>query len=110
MRPGDGQIVINGRQPANYFSVKSWCEEMLLALVAAQLDGKFDITIVTHGGGVHGQSGAARLGIGRALVNYDPALPPLLRRRGQLTRDPRAKERKKYGQKGARKKFQWTKR
>ncbi len=74
------------------------------------LEGKFDITIVTHGGGVHAQSGASRLGIARALISYDPALRLLLRRSGLLTRDPRAKERKKYGQKGARKKFQWTKR
>ena len=74
------------------------------------LEGKFDVKVLTEGGGIHGQAGAVRLGIARALLAYNAELRPNLRRQGFLTRDPRAKERKKYGQKGARKKFQWTKR
>jgi small subunit ribosomal protein S9 len=109
IRPGEGRIVVHGKQPEKYFPVASWRQEMRQALVAAQLEGKFDITVAAHGGGVHGQAAAARHGIARCLVSYDPALRPLLRDRGLLTRDARAKERKKYGQKGARKKFQWTK-
>jgi small subunit ribosomal protein S9 len=72
--------------------------------------GKFDILINAHGGGIRGQAGAARLGIARALVSFNPDLRSRLRQGGLLTRDPRAKERKKYGQKGARKRFQFSKR
>ncbi|MDD3087671.1 MAG: 30S ribosomal protein S9, partial [Candidatus Omnitrophica bacterium] len=71
---------------------------------------KYDVVANISGGGLTGQAGALRLGISRALLTIDPAFKDLLRKQGYLTRDPRAKERKKYGQKGARKRFQWTKR
>ncbi|MBM3244084.1 MAG: 30S ribosomal protein S9, partial [Candidatus Omnitrophica bacterium] len=71
---------------------------------------KYDIIANISGGGLTGQAGALRLGISRALISIDPNFKDLLRKQGYLTRDPRAKERKKYGQKGARKRFQWTKR
>jgi small subunit ribosomal protein S9 len=79
-------------------------------LVETEHQGRFNILINAFGGGVHGQAGAARLGIARALVTFNPELRPRLRQGGFLTRDPRAKERKKYGQKGARKRFQFSKR
>jgi small subunit ribosomal protein S9 len=72
--------------------------------------GKFDVSVNTQGGGVHGQAGATKLGIARALLHYNPEWRAVLRQNGLLTRDPRAKERKKYGQKGARKRFQFSKR
>jgi small subunit ribosomal protein S9 len=74
------------------------------------LAGKFDIFVNARGGGIHGQAGATKLGIARALIVFNPELRPRLRQGGFLTRDPRAKERKKYGQKGARKRFQFSKR
>jgi small subunit ribosomal protein S9 len=75
-----------------------------------ELLGKFDVAINVCGGGSSGQAGAARHGIARALLRFNPELRPALKRQGFLTRDPRAKERKKYGQKGARKRFQFSKR
>jgi small subunit ribosomal protein S9 len=110
LRTGEGRIVVNNQPWEKYFPVKTWRAEIKQPLVSAQLEGKFDINVLSEGGGIHGQAGAARLGIARALLAYNSELRPLLRREGFLTRDPRAKERKKYGQKGARKKFQWTKR
>ncbi len=110
MRLGHGRIIVNRKPAEEYFPVETWCREMRRPLVAADLENTFDITIVARGGGAHGQSGAASLGIAGALTSYDPGLRPTLRHQGLLTRDSRAKERKKYGQKGARKKFQWTKR
>ena len=79
-------------------------------LAAAEMTDKFDIVILTDGGGVAGQAGAIRLGIARALVEFNTELRPRLKKAGLLTRDPRKHERKKYGQKGARKRFQFSKR
>ena len=110
MRPGEGKMVVN-RQPFNeYFPSEALRAEVQQPLVATELNGKFDILVVAAGGGIHGQAGAAKLGIARALVRFNPELRSKLRQGGFLTRDPRAKERKKYGQKGARKRFQFSKR
>lgn len=80
------------------------------ALLAAEMADKFDVIILADGGGMAGQAGAARLGIARALIEFNSELRPKLKQMGLLTRDPRAHERKKYGQKGARKRFQFSKR
>ncbi len=110
LRPGEGRIVINRRPLEAYFPSPSLRLEVQQPLAATETAGKFDILILARGGGVHGQAGASRLGIARALLAFNPELRPKLRQGGFLTRDPRAKERKKYGQKGARKRFQFSKR
>jgi small subunit ribosomal protein S9 len=110
LRPGEGKIVVN-HQPFNtYFPSEALRAEVQFPLVHTELTGKFDILVNAAGGGIHGQAGAAQLGIARALVVFNGELRPRLRQGGFLTRDPRAKERKKYGQKGARKRFQFSKR
>ncbi len=99
------------RRPYNaYFPTEAMRVEVREPLMVTELSSKFDIVIDAYGGGIHGQAGASRLGIARALVALNPELRPRLRQGGFLTRDPRAKERKKYGQKGARKRFQFSKR
>ena len=103
-------MVVNRRPLENYFPSEALRSEIQQPLVAAELAGKFDIAVNAFGGGVHGQAGATKLGIARALVIFNPDLRGRLRQGGFLTRDPRAKERKKYGQKGARKRFQYSKR
>ncbi len=110
LRPGDGKFMVNDQPFEAYFPTQALRAEVQQPLVATETSGKFDLIVNTTGGGIHGQAGAARLGIARALVHFNPELRPRLRQAGFLTRDPRAKERKKYGQKGARKQFQWTKR
>jgi small subunit ribosomal protein S9 len=110
LRPGEGKVVVNGRPFDQYFPSEALRTEVQQPLVETESAGKFDILINACGGGIHGQVGAARLGIARALVVFNPELRPRLRQAGFLTRDPRAKERKKYGQKGARKRFQYSKR
>ncbi len=107
---GKGKIVINGRDIEKYFSTIDNRMQVKKALVVTELQGKVDILAKTDGGGVGGQAGAVSLGISRCLVEWNPQLRALLRREDLLTRDPRAKERKKYGRKGARRSFQWTKR
>ena len=107
---GKGKIVINGRDIEKYFSTIDHRMQVKKALVVTELQGKVDILANTDGGGVGGQAGAVSLGISRCLVEWNPQLRTLLRREDLLTRDPRAKERKKYGRKGARRRFQWTKR
>jgi small subunit ribosomal protein S9 len=110
LRAGEGKMLVN-RQALNvYFPSEALRAEVQQPLAATELVGKFDISVNASGGGVHGQAGAARLGIARALVLFNPELRARLRQAGFLTRDPRAKERKKYGQKGARKRFQFSKR
>jgi len=107
---GSGQITVNGRPWENYFLRET---DRLLIKQPLELTStlnKYDVISNIRGGGLSGQAGALRLGIARILVDIDPAYKDLLRKNGFLTRDPRAKERKKYGQKGARKRFQWTKR
>lgn len=110
LRPGEGKIVINRRPLESYVPSEALRVELRQPFAATETAGKFDALILLHGGGLHGQVGAARMGIARALVVFNPELRSPLRKGGFLTRDPRGKERKKYGQKGARKKFQFSKR
>ncbi len=110
IRPGKGEYVVNGQGLLDYFrraTLKTVIEEPLEEL---ELMGKFDVEATLKGGGLSGQAGALRLGISRALILYDEELRPGLRKSGFLTRDARIKERKKYGQPGARKRFQFSKR
>lgn len=107
---GSGQITVNNRPCDSYFPREALRFAVRQPLLVTQHLGKCDIRANVDGGGLSGQAGAVCLGIARALLLWDPALRPTLRGAGLLTRDPRAKERKKYGQKGARKRFQWTKR
>jgi len=110
LRPGEGKMLVNRQALDVYFPSEALRAEVQQPLAATELVGKFDILVNANGGGIHGQAGAARLGIARALVLFNPELRARLRQAGFLTRDPRAKERKKYGQKGARKRFQFSKR
>ncbi len=110
LRPGDGKLTVNRRTFDSYFPSEALRAEIQQPLVSTELAGKFDILVNAAGGGVHGQAGATKLGIARALIVFNSELRPRLRQGGFLTRDPRAKERKKYGQKGARKRFQFSKR
>jgi small subunit ribosomal protein S9 len=110
LRPGEGKVVVNDQAFNEYFPAEALRAEVQLPLVLTELLGKFDVLVNAAGGGIHGQAGAAKLGIARALIIFNPELRPRLRQGGFLTRDPRAKERKKYGQKGARKRFQFSKR
>ncbi|MCM8809341.1 MAG: 30S ribosomal protein S9 [Candidatus Omnitrophica bacterium] len=110
MKEGEGKILINKKTLEQYFPLFYQQENAIKPLIVTDLKGKFDFEIKAEGGGITGHVDAIKLGIARALVKYDPSLTPKLKEYGLLTRDPRMKERKKYGQKGARKKFQWTKR
>jgi len=110
LRPGKGEIQVNKRAFENYFPTESSRAMVRQPLAAAEMVDKFDILILADGGGVAGQAGAARLGIARALVEFNVELRSRLKKLGLLTRDPRKHERKKYGQKGARKRFQFSKR
>lgn len=110
LRPGDGKIGVNDRPFESYFPTEALRAEVREPLVVTENLGNFDLSVNAAGGGIHGQAGAIRLGVARALLAFNPELRSKLRQGGFLTRDPRAKERKKYGQKGARKQFQWTKR
>lgn len=110
LRPGEGKVVVNHRAFEHYFPSLALRNEVQQPLVTTENAGKFDVLVLAHGGGIHGQAGAVSLGIARALIGFNPELRPKLRQGGFLTRDPRAKERKKYGQKGARRRFQFSKR
>ncbi len=110
LRPGKGQITINHRPFENYFVNESARAYVKQPLLAAELADRFDIMILANGGGITGQAGAARLGIARALIEFNSELRGKLKQLGFLTRDARQHERKKYGQKGARKRFQFSKR
>ena len=110
LRPGKGEIKVNGRAFENFFPTESARATVRQPLAATETVDKFDLLILASGGGVAGQAGAARLGIARALVEFNAELRGRLKKLGFLTRDPRAHERKKYGQKGARKRFQFSKR
>lgn len=108
--PGSGEIKINKKPAKDYFSRET--SEMIVRqpLVAANLQDKLDVFATVSGGGLNGQAGAVRHGIARALQEYDEDLRPTLKKAGLLTRDSRKKERKKPGQPGARKRFQFSKR
>ena len=110
LRPGKGDITVNGRPFENYFPTEASRVPVRQALLATEMADKFDVLVLAHGGGVNGQSDAIRLGLSRALVEFNAELRPRLKKLGYLTRDPRTHERKKYGQKGARKRFQFSKR
>jgi len=108
--PGKGNILVNEKPCEKYFIRETDRIIIKQPLQMTNTLEKYDITANIKGGGLAGQAGAFRLGIARALVLADPGLRDLLRKNGFLTRNPRMKERKKYGQKGARRRFQWTKR
>ncbi len=110
LRPGEGKIVINRRPMENYFPSEAPRTMVRQPLLATETADKFDILITAAGGGPTGQAGAIRLGIARALCEFNAELRGKLKSLGFLTRDPREHERKKYGQKGARKRFQFSKR
>lgn len=110
MRPGQGEITINNRKAEDYITRESGRELIKQPLEVTDTMGKFNITVNVRGGGVLGQAGAIRHGISRALVNMNPEYRLPLKKAELLTRDPRMKERKKYGQPGARARFQYSKR
>ena len=110
LRPGNGAISINRRSFDQFFPTESLRTQIRRPLVLTETAEKFDILATVEGGGVSGQAGAVRLGIARALVEYNLELRKRLKDEGMLTRDARAKERKKYGMAGARKRFQFSKR
>ncbi len=110
LRPGTGAISVNARAFDQFFTTEALRTQIKLPLVLTETTDKFDILATVAGGGVSGQAGAVRLGIARALVEYNLELRKRLKSEGLLTRDARAKERKKYGMAGARKRFQFSKR
>jgi small subunit ribosomal protein S9 len=110
LRPGTGTISVNHREFENYFPTGVLRTEIREPLVLTETADKFDILATVAGGGIAGQAGAVRLGISRALCRYNLELRGALKKEGLLTRDARAKERKKYGLAGARKRFQFSKR
>jgi small subunit ribosomal protein S9 len=110
MKLGTGQILVNGRTLEEYFPRETLQLQARQPLEAANVSGTFDVHATLTGGGIAGQAGALRHGIARALEKTDGTLRPVLKRNGFLTRDARKKERKKYGQRGARARFQFSKR
>ncbi len=108
--PGSGKITINNRELNDYFSREPDRKAIFAPLEASSVAGKLDIWVNCEGGGTTGQSGAIVMGLARAIVKYDPTTETALRNGGFLTRDSRMKERKKYGQRGARRRFQFSKR
>ncbi len=107
---GSGKIVVNGRPLENYFTVEDLRAAVVQPLARTDAATKYDVRVSVTGGGPSGQAGAVRHGIARALIRADLNYRPVLKAEGFLTRDPRMKERKKYGQPGARKRFQYSKR
>ena len=110
LAPGNGPITVNKRSIDEYFGLETLKVIVRQPLVATDTDGKFDILVNVKGGGYTGQAGAIRHGIARALLEADPEFRPVLKKAGFLTRDPRMKERKKYGLKAARRAPQFSKR
>jgi len=108
--PGTGKVMINGRDIEDYFGRAVLRTIVLQPLVLTNMEGKYDVVATVHGGGSSGQAGAIRHGIARALLEIDPELRSQLKKSGYLTRDPRMKERRKYGLKKARKAPQFSKR
>jgi small subunit ribosomal protein S9 len=108
--PGEGEIVINGRSLDEHFGNAVNEAEVRMPFRVTGTEGRFNVMVKVEGGGVTGQAGAIRHGIARALLEFDIELRDRLKSAGLLTRDPRQKERKKYGQKGARARFQFSKR
>jgi small subunit ribosomal protein S9 len=110
LRPGSGAITVNHRAFDNYFPTEAVRVQVQVPLALTETAAQFDVVATVSGGGVTGQAGALRLGIARALCAFNAELRPTLKKDGLLTRDARAKERKKYGLAGARKRFQFSKR
>jgi small subunit ribosomal protein S9 len=110
LRPGSGKLTVNNKPFEQYFFDETHRMLVKQPLQASETLDKFDLVILVDGGGMHGQAGAVQHGIARALVQYSAELRPVLKKAGFLRRDPRMKERKKYGQPGARKRFQSSKR
>ena len=110
IKPGTGAITVNGQPADEYFTVSTARTILRQPLALTDNMDVFDIKVSVHGGGISGQAGAVRHGITKALILFDPDLRPTLKKAGFVKRDPREKERKKYGQKGARARFQFSKR
>jgi small subunit ribosomal protein S9 len=108
--PGKGVIIVNDRDYKNYFPVKIWQDKVVAPFMAIGKEDAYDVSVKVAGGGLSAQAEAVRHGISRALVKWNPDFKPVLRTGGLLTRDARAKERKKAGLKKARKRTQWRKR
>ena len=110
VKPGPGRIMVNRRSFEDYFPRETLRMIIAQPLEITNTNGQFDVIVTVQGGGPSGQAGAVRHGIARALVRFDDKLRQPLKKAGLLTRDPRMRERKKYGQPGARQKFQYSKR
>lgn len=110
LKEGKGEILVNGKNPRDYFGRDDLLKYIELPFKSIKTDAKFDVTAAVKGGGVSAQAGALTLGISRALLEFNPEFRKSLKSNGLLKRDPREKERRKYGKKKARKSFQWTKR
>ena len=110
LRPGSGKVIVNNKPFETYFFDETHRMLVRQPLQASETLDKFDLLVLVEGGGMHGQAGAVQHGIARALVQFSADLRPVLKKLGFLRRDPRMKERKKYGQPGARKRFQFSKR
>jgi small subunit ribosomal protein S9 len=110
LRPGSGKFTINDRSFEDYFVTEEQRASAKRSLATTELAASFDVLTTVHGGGVSAQADAVKMGIARALLEFNAELRKTLRTDGLLSRDSRAKERKKYGQKGARKRFQFSKR
>ena len=110
LKDGSGLITINGKDQKEYFTLDQWLFKLNQPFALTEQEGKFDVTVNVKGGGFTGQVETIRLGISRALVQLDEESKPALKKEGLMTRDPRMVERKKPGQKKARKKFQFSKR
>lgn len=107
---GTGKITINDRDIDEYISIKSFRDSVLKPLRETGMEGVFDITVHVKGGGIHGQADSVRLGIARALIDFNPEFRSILKKLGFLRQDARVRERKKYGKKSARRSPQWSKR
>ncbi|SRR6266404_8796153 len=110
LRPGTGKFTVNSRGFEEYFVTEAQRVEAKKALMSAEMASNFDVLITASGGGINGQAGAVRMGTARALLEFNAELRKKLKSEGLLERDARGKERKKYGQKGARARFQFSKR
>ncbi len=107
---GKGNVTVNSKNIDEYFNVPAFKEVVMQPLVLLNMANRYDVFVTVNGGGKSGQAGAIRHGVARSLVKMDETLRPALKKAGFLKRDPRMKERKKYGQKGARARFQFSKR
>jgi len=110
LREGTGKIMVNDVEATKYFKVAELAAQVMKPLIVTASENKYDVLVTVVGGGVNGQAGACAHGLSRALAQVDPANHDVLRANGLLSRDPRMVERKKYGQRGARRRFQFSKR